>query len=510
MDEKLSCNEVLHCPELLSEIFLHSTKKSNLVNLQVCKLWRNIAEPIVWKELTTEEDLKRLLFTLAPFSFDDDETLQVPTSPPDWKYFLKHASMVHSLTVMQDDCITSALKFIANTRPIYDVLPNLHTLICDMDGSSEALSSYGLLFHPGLNKLVLKFDDDFEFEFFPFAMPLLRMDGLTCLEIHAEKLENPVTSLPALQFLPSLASISLPYLSWRCDVIQIVSTFPALRESRSSDTWYDFNSNFCRGDCDGGKGIEDMLLPSSFSDLTMLTISGCSHELGLILNHPYFPANINILRIELISRQQSINLQDLLTPVHRQCPDMEALNLDIVTNHPDELRLDFSHSENLRSLLSSKLTSLKLRCKWESQFTHAQLEELVRNIPSIETLILNPEPDCEVDDSVGCDSQALSIIATYCPNLRHCGILLKTSQFNDAQRPTPRFPFLQVLDVGDSYLDIDDGPMLAMFMTEALPATTQIIYHNDTEQAWNLLINMVTVCRRMLSIGELRAMGLSV
>ncbi|KAI9511610.1 fungal-specific transcription factor domain-containing protein [Russula earlei] len=183
------------------------------------------------------------------------------------------------------------------------------------------------------------------------------------------------------------------------------------------------------------------------------------------------------LSVESVHPESSLTIQQFFVDVTRHYPALEVLSVDVIVGIQKQHRCEPLLPEHVHPLLSLKqLARLELRHNLPLQISEVDLAELGAALPTIEALVLNPEPLQLARPQLTLGS--LLSIAENFPNLSHLGIYLDAE---DVTTPTPHspgkqrtFPCLRTLNMGASPIR-SDHISVALFLSHLLSENGVVI-----------------------------------
>jgi len=156
---------------------------------------------------------------------------------------------------------------------------------------------------------------------------------------------------------------------------------------------------------------------------------------------------------------------------------LEAVSFDVIVDIGQQDGCEPLLPEHLRPLTSLKqLTRLELRHNLPIQISEEDLAEFGAAFPTIETLVLNPEPLLLTKPKFTLSS--LLFVSQKFPNLSHLGIYLDAE---DVTTPAPYllakiqiFPYLRSLNVGMSPIG-EKHVSVALFLSRILSESEEMV-----------------------------------
>ncbi len=493
-------HRVLAIPELLQTIFSFGTRASNVSNALVCRGWREPALDNVWREV---DDMYYLLQLLAPFhrrsrmDYYVSEPfvavqrsllkLQAPfqefsriPNHEDWTRFIPYARRVRSLKFGNDpdekaqSLGDSVFDDLARTRTTLEVLPNLRCLWWN----SIPRSRHATLFmHDKVT--------EFAFKFYSESLPSLstdivgRMPSLRSLKwTNAFGPHNPDDDQELLQLLLSLQKlreVTPPKDVLDSKYLKTLSLLPEL-EVIQFDTLGGIPYPIFPLECTLQEGafpmLYDLCLNSNLDDIRVYLTEGASLP------------QLRNLTVESVHPELPLTVQRFLTDVTGCYPALELVSMDIIVPIEDQDDCKPLLPEHLYPILSLKqLAHLELRHNLPLRISEVDLAEIGAALPSLGTLVLNPEPLQLTRPEITLHS--LLTVAQHFPNLSYLGIYLDAE---DVTMPMPWspgktrvFPYLRTLHVGVS--PIASEVPVALFLSHLLSENERVEIQSGT--SWN-------------------------
>ncbi|KAH9967275.1 hypothetical protein BC827DRAFT_1172827 [Russula dissimulans] len=478
-----TARRVLAIPELLQTIFNFGTRASNASNALVCRSWSGPALDHVWREV---DDLYCLLRLLVPLRriHGSHEFDHSPT-PEDWARFIPYARRVRSLKVEGKieskkkgkivlDLADGVFDDLARTRTTLEVLPNLQCL----HWNSLSRTKHAVVF---MHDKVTEFSFDYNTLTIPsLASDVLgRMPSLTSLEWICSwrpGQDNIPSLLRLISGLQKLQRITLPKDFLDDQLLKALSLLPELRVVQF-DTM------------DGSPGpftpvIKGTLEEGAFPMLYDLCLHSTVDDMRHYLTEGALLPQLKNLSMETVQPESPSTVQRFLTDVTECYPALEVVLFDVIVDVDHQGSCEPLLPEHLHPILSLKqLTRLELRHNLCIQISEEDLVEFSAAFPTIEILVLNPEPLLLTKPKFTLSS--LLFVAQNFPNLSHLGIYLDaedvTTGPSHSHGKIQTFPFLRTLDVGVSPIGAD-YVSVALFLSRLLSESEVVI---QSGVSWN-------------------------
>jgi hypothetical protein len=165
-------------------------------------------------------------------------------------------------------------------------------------------------------------------------------------------------------------------------------------------------------------------------------------------------------------------------------PALEIVSMDVIAGIGGQEVCRPLLPEHLRPVLSLQhLVRLELRHNLPLQISEIDLMEFGAALPSIESLILNPEPLLLTRPTF--TLRSLLSVAENFPNLSHLGIYLDAEEVTTPPGPyslSKMFPYLRTLNVGVSAIGSDHVPV-ALFLSHILSENERVVIQSGV--SWN-------------------------
>jgi len=191
------------------------------------------------------------------------------------------------------------------------------------------------------------------------------------------------------------------------------------------------------------------------------------------------------LSVESVHPEPAQTVHQFLVEVTQCYPDLETVSVDVIVDIEKQEPCEPLMPEDLGPLLSlHQLVRLELRHNLPLQISDIDLTELGAALPSIESLVLNPEPLLLTKPRFTIHS--LLSIAQNFPNLFHLGLYLDAQE--DMTPPAPSvpgtrmFPYLRTLNVGVSAIG-PDHVQVALFLSHLLSENEGVVIQSGV--SWN-------------------------
>jgi hypothetical protein len=375
----------------------------------------------------------------------------------------------------------SVFDDLARTRTTLEVLPNLRRLCWD--------TSYS--FGKSRHAIPFMHDKITEFAFFlDFNDPLLlntdivgRMPSLISLKCTGSSygLRDPTHDQQLLQLLSDLQKlqeITLPKNFLDGQFLKTLSLLPELR--------------IIQFDTMGG--LRDPIAPiigitpeeGSFPMLYDLCLDSTLEDIRLYLTGGALLPRLKNLSVESVHPESPLAVQQFFVDAIRCYPTLEIISMDVIVGIAEQEACEPLLPEHLRPILSLQhLVRLELRHNLPLQISEIDLVEFGAALPSIESLVLNPEPLLLTRPTF--TLRSLLSVAENFPNLSHLGIYLDAGEVT--MPPVPyslskmrMFPYLRTLNVGVSAIRFDHVPV-ALFFSHILSQNERVVIQSGV--SWN-------------------------
>jgi len=192
------------------------------------------------------------------------------------------------------------------------------------------------------------------------------------------------------------------------------------------------------------------------------------------------------LSVESVYLEPAQTVQQFLVEVTRCYPGLETVSVDVIVGIGEQDFCEPLMAEHFCPLLSSlhQLVRLELRHNLPLQISETDLTELGAALPSIESLVLNPEPLLLTRSRF--TLRSLLSVAENFPNLFHLGLYLDAQEDTTPPAPsvsrTRMFPYLRTLNVGVSAIGSDHIPV-ALFLSHLLSENERVVIQSGV--SWN-------------------------
>jgi len=371
---------------------------------------------------------------------------------------------VHSLKVESKSVLDLADRVfhdLARTRPTLEVLPNLRCLHWNTPEKTEHIV---IFMHDKVTEFLFDYDSINSIP--SLASNVLgRMPSLTSLEWTnrwwQDRKDIP-SLLRLLSGLQKLQRITLPKYFLGDRLLKTLSLLPELKVVRF-DTMSEsgpFNPV-----------IKGTLEEGAFPMLYDLCLCGALDDMRRYLTGGTLLPRLKNLSVGSFRRESPSTVQRFLADVTECYPALEVISFSVIGRQGCCKPL---RRENLCPLVSLKqLTRLELRHDLPIQISEDDLAEFSAAFPTIETLVLNPEPRLPKKPRFTLSS--LLFVAQKFPNLSHLGIYL------DAEVRAPyslvkiqTFSNLRTLNVGWSPIGADHVSV-ALFLSRLLSESEGVV-----------------------------------
>ncbi|KAG6876737.1 hypothetical protein C0993_000773 [Termitomyces sp. T159_Od127] len=390
------------------------------------------------------------------------------------RHLLVKGEFYHSYNLNRDT-MPSALQYILGTHSAATVFPNLQKLYCKVD--CNLLQQSMNLLHPGVVNLHVEYLRDRPQ--FQLSIPVRRLSGLVSLEIGSDIIRGDMTGLSALHALPCLATLVLCRYTATYPVLEVLSRFPALKVIRTKA------APSAVPDCRGHHPQPSPFKDGSFRELTVLTVSGCSHQISEILDDKNFPFYVESLIIESMECMEDPSPSPVYPKIVAKIPAVTKLEFR-------EIMLDVSSPfASLRPFLSYNLTELRVETYMALAYTAAEVEELVQSLSNIKVLSLDPGTLLLCPPYGTFTFNHLPLFARHCPKLSYLGILLDTSYPCDTFRDgTVPFSVLGELNLGASFwsMSLSDGAAASLLLALLLPNVCKLTFETPDHSPFDSVL----------------------
>ncbi|KAG5635927.1 hypothetical protein H0H81_009640 [Sphagnurus paluster] len=481
---------VLSLPELLGQIFGDLPDKQSQAS--------------ALQNVDDREALYGLLQLIAPWSVEEShgEIEQPVPKMSDWERFMVYGAFVRSLTIgwtQAEHPLKEILNCVAATRPNLTLFPRLHSIKCIVDTGDHTLrhQHLALFLHPGIERITIDAEDSIEIS--SFNIPMSRVPRLCHLEIQASDLSGDLVHV--IRELPALETLSLPEYSATIRVVEEISQHASLQRLTSNLTGLHVL------DLDAEE--EDYSTPEfaygPFAALKALTIAAPIDDLLKTLTYLQSlsvggESDIRSLALEVFpSESDQSNLSDLFEPVR-------ALNVDVFSVLGGKFDLAHSLLGQIKPLLSTRLTTLKIENCWGPMLTLGEIKSLAQCLPHIETLFLHHIPANYKNESENefPSLDVLPAIRKECPRLQRLGVCLDADNPSQDLSEIPAFDTVLNLHVGVSQYTAPHQERLCIFLAlcncEIVTADWDEREIDADRPDWSPVITMVSALKRMKAI----------
>ena len=372
----------------------------------------------------------------------------------------------------------SVFDDLARTRTTLEVLPNLRRLCWDTS-DSHWKSCHAIPF---------MHDKITEFAFYPdYNDPVLlttdivaRMPSLTSLTCISFGRHDPSKHQQLLKLLSEwrkLQAVTLPKNFLDDRFLKTLSLLPELR--------------VIQFDTLGGlpglttPTIKSTLEDGAFPMLYDLCLHSTLDDMRHYLTGGALLPQLKNLSVESVHPEPAQTVQQFFVEVTRCYPGLETVSVDVIVSIRRQDSCQPLMLEDFCPLLSlHQLVRLELRHNLPLQISDIDLTELGAALPSIESLVLNPEPLLLTKPRF--TIRSLLSVAQNFPNLLHLGLYLDAQE--DMTPPVPSvpgtrmFPYLRTLNVGVSAIGPDHIPV-ALFLSHLLSENERVVIQSGV--SWN-------------------------
>ncbi|KAG6905727.1 hypothetical protein DXG01_001101 [Tephrocybe rancida] len=395
--------------------------------------------------------------------------------------FHRYFAMVRELTIRMDLAVTSILRYIAITRPLVDLAPNLESLVCMVHGKQDSLifELATLFVHPNLKRLVLDLGSNpFKPQSFAFAG---RFPNLRFLEVRAERLHGYIPGPDEMQHLTTLV---LPQWSFTPFNLNALCFAPPLQTVRTNGTGVmgpnlNYSLNY---------GTPTNL----YREWEELTMSGSSEILQRALQVHQFPAGLLSLHIEVAPSSIGTDHWEYLNAVPVCFPKLRHFTLRALPNMAQALSF-----ARFLPLLSQHLTALEFDLCSPMYLSDTEITAFARAVLSLEILSLNPRPT-EVTPSA-----KLPRLRSTVPHLRRLAAMLDLSTLADPEllEVVPvSLRSLEELDLGRSTMPLESAQRLCVLLAAILPRHVGV-RTSEGGPAWRAVPPMLRLFKRIMTFG---------
>ncbi|KAF9490980.1 hypothetical protein BDN71DRAFT_1592567 [Pleurotus eryngii] len=431
--------------EVLRLVFEYCDRRDNGRNALVSKNWSNEALPFVWSSIET---LRPLLNLLAPLDVVTDATgerkyrFRRPIRPACWVVFLKYSRHVHEIKSMREKFCDSVFTYIASSRPVIELLPNLRRLNY-MNGPESFLPVF---LHLKLTQLRLSIDFlDWDqrgtrwlISYLPDRAPnleYLRLDATRSADAPPELgLDTVIGSLSRLRKLSTSSSLLTPSLLHALSLLPCLESlrvkFPMSVDIRPTKVAV---PSFARDD--------------GFPALKSLELESYSFEVVAPILELYRLDHLVHLSVDSFAREPVGEYVNIFSIASTYCPRLQSLELESLpqaTKQPIDPTIFFQPLCRCSSLTALTLSNPVPLC-----LDTKTLIAIVTSLPFLHTLCL--EEQSTVPPTLPLSS--LVELAPRCPRLERLTLYMDTFLCPPCTTEEHHFePFkaLKILSVGTS------------------------------------------------------------
>ncbi|RDB23465.1 hypothetical protein Hypma_009376 [Hypsizygus marmoreus] len=326
-----------------------------------------------------------------------------------------------------------------------------------------------------------------------------RMADLVYLEITSRNLsvEALLTLHQVVGELQNLETLVLPPYHVVGDIIDVLALHDRIREIKSKDV-HGGRLHRLEGSAHAG---QPYLFPESYQTLEFLTFCASTESATKLLEDPHFPCGIGGLHLEMPHRVSSGVVTSLLQTVQRTCTSLEDFRFSDTASDPFPGNSHFLPYSTFMPVLSfPALTVLHIRHHCPLPWTAAEIMELARSLPLIESLHLNENPvDARVQPSA--PFPTLLAFAQLCQNLKCLGVFLDASSpFIWEESEFFHFRLLQDLHLGLSPISQERVEDVVVLLMRVLPNACNIILGSDASSsntAWGEVVRLRDLLSRV-------------
>ncbi len=232
--------------------------------------------------------------------------------------------------------------------------------------------------------------------------------------------------------------------------------------------------------------IESTLGEGAFPMLYDLCLDSTLDDIRLYLTGGALLPRLKQLTVESVHPESPHAVRQFFVDVTRCYPALEMVSMDVIVSVGEQEVCEPLLPEHLRPVLSlQQLVRLELRHNMPLQISEIDLAEFGAALPSIEILVLNPEPLLLTRPKF--TLRSLLSVAQNFPNLFHLGIYLDAQEGTTPSEPyspsrTRMFPHLRTLNVGVSVIGSDHVPV-ALFLSHLLSENESVVIQSGV--SWN-------------------------
>lgn len=367
---------------------------------------------------------------------------------------------------------------LARTRTTLEVLPNLRRLCWDASHTEWKSRNAIPFMHDKITEFA--FSLDYNGSALLTTDIAARMPSLTSLRCISFRRHNPSQRQQLLKLLSEwqkLQEVTLPKDFLDDQFLKTLSFLPELR--------------VIQFDTLGGlpgpttPTIRSTLEDGAFPMLYDLCLDSTLDDMRHYLTSGALLPRLKNLSVESVHPEPSQTVQQFLAEVTQCYPSLETVSVDVIVSIGKQDSCEPLMPEDLCPLLSlHQLVRLELRHNLPLQISDIDLTELGAALPSIESLVLNPEPLLLTRSRFTIHS--LWTVAQNFPNLFHLGLYLDAQE--DMTPPAPSvpgtrmFPYLRTLNVGVSAIGPDHVPV-ALFLSHLLSENERVVIQSGV--SWN-------------------------
>lgn len=401
----------------------------------------------------------------------------------DWTRFQTYANRVRHLTIRESMVfMTKLFAEAARTRLTLCLTPNLIHLeiLCEPQAMRNAI----MFLHPGLTYLTLTLspdsqsDDNLKKDAFRrfFSELIFRSPNITDLHL---KFREPIQILPfecvlvyLFRGLSSLQNLTLPRWTLTPFILAALSDHPKVTNIQ--------NNLFPKeigGLMDDIPEFNPFLKKNAFLELRTLYFQTGFRQVNFFFCAEFAPANITKLYLEILRQDSEEDSgMEFMCGIAENCLSLTHLTLNIKDGYGEWKAFN---AADLRTL--SKFRALR-----NFTFIHScavsvndeEIDHLARNWPTLESFILNPEPQLTRYRKLSLD--CLVSFARYCPNLHTLGLFIDASQSYLASTKTVRFKNLRNLTFGLS--PVSNPKSVALHLSRLCSLSTHTVLQQSLSE----------------------------
>lgn len=458
MNHNNAAVRVLRVPELLDMVIGDADRDTITKTARVCREWSAIALAHLWHTQTALEPLFSLL-TSQGFQLQDNKLgLKGCPSEHNWRRFFEYSRRIKALII--DDRAerhTPLLDTFARLRPFHigqngNLFPALRTLHWTAATETSLLYSSVLFMHPGIRTFHVDLPQTYAHtrpgnaldQYIDHAIG--RMPNIEHLAVKMRgywAVVEPNVVRLIKGFSKTLVSLELPTYWTSTALLETLSALPHFRELKRSESVY--------GVYDPARRFAPRIpaTVASWPCLEALTLAVPFGEVTRFLRTCYLPPSLVDLELFTPRLETRESIRDLCLAISEKCPAVHTLTINKCPIRPlDQHLLPALHIcpsiDDILPVLSLPLVSFSFRHEFPLYFPEKRLRRIVKNLPDIEVLDLNPNPDYDPAAYSKGDFLSLGSLTTflkYCPELEELTLYIdnKNTDFYDAGEFKPTY-----------------------------------------------------------------------